>query len=293
MTGPMISSVEERRAKKIAAEEAEIAQLIEENNKPETEDSLPEPEVEDKVEDATEDEPSGDPKAEEEPTGDEAVWKKRYSDLRRSSSKTKADLEAELKELKDNPQLSEIVMPATDEEIGEWQTKYPDIARIVETLATKKAAEKFGEAEAEIESLKAANTVSAIDKMEAKIRKEVPEYDDLKESEVFLDWLDVQPKSVQNALYENTSDPDDAIFVFNLYKERTSAPDKKKKEEKDAASAVSTKSTPNIDTESTKGKVLESWVDGLTMEEFEKEEEKVLEAMRSGNFVYDLTGGAR
>lgn len=292
MTGIMVSSVEDRRAKKIAAEEKEIAELMEQAKKPDA--PVEDPEVQDEpssdpvVDDSTP--PAEDPVVE--PSGEEATWKKRYADLRRSSSKTKSELEARLKALEEAAPAP-MAMPATDEELSDWQEKFPDIARIVETLASKKAAEKFGEAEAEIQTLKKEQEDTSLSRLEAAIRKEVPDYDDLVQDDTFLDWLDGEPDFVQNALYENTADAKKAIWVFNLYSERKEAPKKAKEKAKAAASSVPTKSTPEIDTAEDKGKILESWVDGLSMEDFEKHEKDILDAMKNDTFVYDLTGAAR
>ena len=37
----------------------------------------------------------------------------------------------------------------------------------------------------------------------------------------------------------------------------------------------------------------ESQIDAMSARDFEKNEEAIMEAMRSGNFTYDITGGAR
>ena len=62
----------------------------------------------------------------------------------------------------------------------------------------------------------------------------------------------------------------------------------------DAAKAINAKSgrtTP--DTNNTSGAIKESDVQKMSTKEYEKHSEEIMEAIRSGNFIYDLSGNAR
>jgi hypothetical protein len=48
-----------------------------------------------------------------------------------------------------------------------------------------------------------------------------------------------------------------------------------------------------MDFEESGAKILESQVSRMSASEYEKNEKKIMEAIRKGNFVYDLSGGAR
>ena len=69
---------------------------------------------------------------------------------------------------------------------------------------------------------------------------------------------------------------------------------KKKKSSKGAAEAVSTKSernTPQADESTTYLK--ESQVQAMSAQEYEKNSDAIMEAIRSGKFIYDISGSAR
>ena len=120
------------------------------------------------------------------------------------------------------------------------------------------------------------------------------DFDDLRGSDDFHDWAGEQPKWVQDALYENQDDPKSVIRVIDLYKVDKGMDTKGKRQNtKDAASAVKTKRTAKPETTSTAGQILESEVQRMSSAEYEKRSDEIMEAIRSGKFVYDLSGGAR
>ena len=68
----------------------------------------------------------------------------------------------------------------------------------------------------------------------------------------------------------------------------------KPKADKDAANSVSTKnsrSTPQKD--ETSSYLKESDVQKMSAQEYEKNSDEIMEAIRSGKFVYDVSGSAR
>ena len=75
---------------------------------------------------------------------EEKTFKKRYGDLRRHAQekeKTYQDEIFKLKEQLTQTAKKEINLPKSDEEIAKWSQEYPDVAKIVESIATKKAHE--------------------------------------------------------------------------------------------------------------------------------------------------------
>ena len=51
--------------------------------------------------------------------------------------------------------------------------------------------------------------------------------------------------------------------------------------------------TAKPETTNTAGQILESEVQRMSSAEYEKRSDEIMEAIRSGKFVYDLSGGAR
>jgi len=231
---------------------------------------------------------------EENLSAEEKTYKKRYSDLRSHLNKQTEEIK-ELKELlKKASESGEIRGPASDESIDAWAKKHPQIASIVETIADKKAAEKFAQADARLAEIDKMTADANRTKAENEIRAIHSDFDDLRSSDSFHDWASDQPKWVQDALYENQDDPRSVIRVIDLYKVDNGLDAKgSKRNTRDAASAVATKRNTKLDAENTSGTFRESQVQSMSTHEYEANSDAIMEAIRSGKFIYDISGGAR
>ena len=147
---------------------------------------------------------------EQEPTSaEEKTFKKRYSDLRRHQQKQADELKAKITDLE--RQLSEAArkemkLPKSEEEIEAWTKEYPDVAGIVETIATKKAQEQSVALEERIKAIDALQISASKEKAEVELLKLHPDFSDIRESDSFHEWAEQQPKWVQDALYDNETD---------------------------------------------------------------------------------------
>ena len=236
---------------------------------------------------------------EPEPTSaEEKTFKKRYSDLRRHQQKQAEEFKTELENLK--RQLSEatkkeIKLPKSDEDIEKWAEEYPDVAAIVETIAVKKAREQSLELEARVKAIDEMQTSATKEKAEAELMRLHPDFGEIRDSDDFHEWADEQPKWVQEALYENDNDARSAARAIDLYKsDRNISKEKKSKTTKGAAEAVNTKNTRTKPQENEASSYLkESDVQKMSAQEYEKKSDEIMEAIRSGKFVYDISGSAR
>jgi len=234
-------------------------------------------------------------KAEKEPeTGEERTYKKRYDDIRKLQSNTAAELKAIKAQLENAKEQGSVRPPKSDEDIQAWADKYPDVAAIVETIAEKKAQEKFSHAEDRLKQIDEMSAQADRDKSMDAIRTAHTDFDDLKESDEFHDWAGEQPKWVQDALYENQDDPRSVVRVIDLYKSDKGMDTKsRKKASKEAAKAVVSKRGTKPETADLEGAFSESQVKNMSDKDFEKNMDAIAESQRSGKFVYDLSGGAR
>ena len=236
---------------------------------------------------------------ENEPTNaEEKTFKKRYSDLRRHQQKQAEEFKAELAELKS--QLSaatkkEMKLPKSDDDIEEWAKEYPDVAAIVETIAMKKAKEQSDELETRIKAIDELQYSATKEKAEAALMQMHPDFDEIRDSDDFHEWAEEQPKWVQDALYENDNDARSAARAIDLYKaDKGISKKSKSKNDKGAAEAVETKnkrSKPQSDETSTYLK--ESQVQKMSAQEYEKNADDIMDAIRSGKFIYEISGSAR
>jgi len=236
---------------------------------------------------------------EEEPTNaEEKTFKKRYSDLRRHQQKQSEDFKKEIDELKrqlGDATKKEMKLPKSDEDIEQWAAEYPDVAAIVETIAMKKAREQSTALEERVKAIDEMQVSATKEKAEAELMRLHPDFGDIRDSDDFHEWADEQPKWVQDALYENDNDARSAARAIDLYKaDKGIGNEKKSKKTKGAAEAVSTKgsrSTPQTDEASTYLK--ESQVQAMSPQEYEKHSDEIMESIRTGKFIYDISGSAR
>ena len=238
------------------------------------------------------------PEAEEEPTSaEEKTFKKRYSDLRRHQQKQAEEFKLELAELK--RQLSEATkkemkLPKSDEDIEDWAKDYPDVAAIVETIAMKKAREQSEALEERVKLIDEMQTSASKEKAEAELMRLHPDFDDIRDSDEFHQWAEDQPKWIQDALYENDNDARSASRAIDLYKADMGIGKKKTMSDKDAAKSVSAKDTRSKPQENEEASYLkESEVQRMSAQEYENRSDEIMEAIRSGKFIYDVSGNAR
>ena len=235
---------------------------------------------------------------EPEPAGaEEKSFKKRYGDLRRHMQQKEKEWNEKL-ELMQN-QLTdatkkEIKLPTSEEQLDAWMTKYPDVAAIVETIAIKKAKEQSAELETRVKAVDEMRINAAREKAEAELMRLHPDFDDIRDSDDFHEWADEQPKWVQDALYENDNDARSAARAIDLYKSDRGIGKKKRSSSDDAARSVNTRSSRSRpDATGSSTAILESEVQQMSAQEYERRSDEIMEAIRTGSFVYDLSGSAR
>ena len=244
-----------------------------------------------------EQEATAEPEEAEPTNAEEKTFKKRYSDLRRHQQQQAEDFKKEIETLKS--QLSqaaqkEMKLPKSDEDIEQWAADYPDVAAIVETIAMKKAREQSTALEERMKAIDELQSSASKEKAEAELMRIHPDFGDIRDSDEFHTWAEEQPKWVQDALYDNDNDARSAARAIDLYKADMGIAKTKPKSDKDAAKSVSTKnsrSKPQQDESATYLK--ESQVQKMSAQEYEKNSDQIMEAIRSGKFIYDVSGSAR
>jgi hypothetical protein len=237
------------------------------------------------------------PKEAEPDTAEERSFKKRYGDLRRHQQQKEKELEDKIRALQDQlnqATKSEIKLPKSDEDIEAWTKKYPDVAAIVETIAIKKAKEQSESLEARVKEIDEMKANATREKAEAELMRLHPDFGEIRDSDDFHNWAEEQPKWVQDALYENNEDARSAARAIDLYKADRNIKTKRSSSSKDAARSVGARNERSApQSTGTAGAMLESEVQKMSAQEYEKRSDEIMEAIRTGNFIYDLSGSAR
>ena len=298
-----------RNQARINKDEAELRELLKEAGyaqENETQEETVEAEPDSKEPEAEPVQAEGDTKQKEEPkaeaqeadedddlSAEEKTFKQRYGDIRRHMKDKEQEWKLKFEKLEAQLQSAaknELVLPKSEKEIEAWSKKYPDVAGIVEAIADKKAQERSSDIDKRLKEVEELRITAKREKAEAELAVMHPDFNTIRDDDTFHEWAKEQPRWVQDALYENVDDAKSVSRVIDLYKADKGITTKKKTiEDKGAASSVTTKrtTTPSDSEESTY--IRESQVAKMSMKEYEKRAEEIMEAQRSGKFIYDMS----
>ena len=221
------------------------------------------------------------PIAERPAKAEDRGFKKRYDDLKRhydsTINKHKEELSSLRKQLESGN--TQFVAPKSKEELEAWRKEYPDVYEMVETIAMNKATTRTAEIEDKFKNLQVQQEQIAKEKAEVELLKVHPDFNDLRNNEDFHSWAEQQDPTIQNWLYENTSNSKLASRAIDLYKMDRGLSKLNKKEEKDikkeAAKAIS-KTKKATDSDIPKKKIwTTSEISKLKPHQFEKFEKEI------------------
>ena len=168
------------------------------------------------------------------------------------------------------------------------------MAAIVETIAIKKAREQTELLDKRVKEIDTMQSNVTKEKAEAELLRLHPDFNEIRETDDFHNWAEEQPKWVQDALYENDNDARSAARAIDLYKIDMGIGKKKEPSSKDAARATNTKNARTKPQEdSTSDYLRESAVQAMSAKDYEKNQDAIMEAIRTGKFIYDISGNAR
>jgi hypothetical protein len=229
---------------------------------------------------------------------EEKTFKKRYGDLRRHTQQKETQFQKQIDDLKAQLEKStsnQIQLPKTEEELAHWAEQYPDVAKIVETIAMKKAKEQTLEFEKRFKSLDEREQQTAREKAEMELMKLHPDFTKIRDSEEFHDWVEEQPKWIQQALYENDTDHVAAARAIDLYKaDKGLNKVKRSSSDREAAQSIGVRGSNSAPSNNTdEGVFYESQIAKNSDAWYEKNQEAIQKSIQSGKFVYDISGSAR
>lgn len=226
-------------------------------------------------------------------SAEEKNFKKRYGDLRRHVQEKEQEWKVKFEKLQsqlDKATKNELVLPKTTEEIEAWASKYPDVAGIVEAIADRKAEERSSDIDRRLKEIEELRVDAKRQRAEAELLQLHPDFEEIRADDAFHTWAESQPKVIQDALYENAEDAKSVGRVIDMYKVdkgiKASTP---VNNDKDAASSVRTKRNTQVQQDDASNYLRESQVAKMSIKEYEKRQQEILDAQRSGKFIYDVT----
>ena len=217
---------------------------------------------------------------------DGTVYKKRYDDLKKHYDKKLDEWKTEREALEAANKVSDtgVQVPTTPEEITEFRQKYPDVYKVVESVASMQAEQRAGDLRGEIDSLKKREEDLVVQSAYKELTTLHPDFQEIKTDENFLQWLDEQPQSISDGIYKNNKDARWASRVLDLYKADVGMNKEPKKTVKSAAQTVKSTKAKEIVTDTNANKKVWKGSDIARLKpwEFEKVEADIDLARQEG-----------
>ena len=224
---------------------------------------------------------------EDHPVGvEDAVFKKRYDDLKRHYDETVNKHKDELLKLKKEKEaVASQPIFKSKEELEEWRRDYPDMYDSVMQMTTEASMKAKEEMQEELLQIKKQQTALARDRAEVELAKKHPDFKDIRDSADFHEWASVQDSTVQSWLYDNTDNPKSAARAIDLYKYDRGLSTKKVNYDakKEAAKAVSKTKVSETPSEKKTWKWAE--IQKMKPDVYAKFEEEIDKAHREGRIV--------
>ena len=288
-TQDVVETTEEEQIVETTAEEEQVQEILE----PTPYQNNYRRDLDDKDSDtATEQQDTEEKEAtpEERPvTAEEKAFKKRYDDLKRHYDKTLSKHKTEVTKLKTQVEqaTSQMLPPKDPNELQAWRQKYPDVYDVIESVALNQADARAKKLEEKYEFLQTQQAQIAKEKAEVELLKKHPDFQEIRATDDFHEWVSVQDPTIQGWLYDNPDNADLCARAIDLYKIDKGITSKKSKVKtetlkKEAAKAItSTKKANQVNvTEKKIWSVAE--ISKLKPHEFDKHEKEIMLARREG-----------
>jgi len=214
-------------------------------------------------------------------------YKKRYDDLKRHYDSKLNEFKQREEELIKQA-VPEYKAPKTPEELEEFKKSYPDVFEVVETVAHMQSESKAKVLEERLSKLQEREQEISQQEAEKRLRERHPDFDDIRNSDDFHKWAKEQPSSIQSWIYDNADDADLASRAIDLFKRDLGidVPEKVTKSSSKTKSAADMVSTKTTAVEPKSEKVWsEREIAAMSMDEFDKYESEISEAMQQGRIV--------
>ena len=179
--------------------------------------------------------------AKKEETAPEHDYKKRYDDLKRHYDQKIQEFKTKEQELESAMQQSNVnvPLPKTPEELDKFRQEYPDVYDVMETIASEKANQQAQGLQDELKTLKAREKENLVKVAYRELKTLHPDFEDIKQDEKFLQWLEEQPDTISDGVLKNNTNARLAARVVDLYKADLGITTKKQSKKPDVSAAMS------------------------------------------------------
>ena len=220
-------------------------------------------------------------------------YKKRYDDLKKhydSSLNNFRQRETELLQ-KVTANQPEYKAPKTAEELEQFKAQYPDVYEVVESVAHMQSENQVAELQTRLDAMQGREAEILKQEAEKDLRDNHPDFDEIRNSDEFQDWANLQPEAIKEWIFNNPDDATLASRALDLFKKDiglnvqqvTQTKSNSKQATQAAADMISTKTT-SVDPQQQKV-WSEKEIAAMSVAEFDKFEEEISNAMQEGRII--------
>ena len=215
-------------------------------------------------------------------------YKKRYDDL-------KAHYDSRLNEFKAREQelIQEAVAnrpeykaPKSPEELEKFKNEYPDVYEVVESVAHMQSENQVAELQTRLDAMQGREAEILKREAEKDLREKHPDFDDIRNSDEFQDWANLQPEAIKDWIFNNPNDATLASRALDLFKKDIGLEQPKSNSKQTKQSAADMISTKTTSVEPNQQRVWsEREIAAMSVAEFDKYESEISDAMQEGRII--------
>ena len=215
-------------------------------------------------------------------------YKKRYDDLKTHYDSRLNEFKAREQELIQEAVSNrpEYKAPKSAEELEKFKNEYPDVYEVVESVAHMQSENQVAELQTRLDAMQGRETEILKREAEKDLREKHPDFDEIRNSDEFQEWADLQPESIKDWIFNNPSDATLASRALDLFKKDIGLEQPKsnsKQTKQSAADMISTKTT-SVDTNQQRV-WSEREIAAMSVAEFDKYESEISDAMQEGRII--------
>ena len=215
-------------------------------------------------------------------------YKKRYDDLKTHYDSRLNEFKAREQELIQEAVSNrpEYKAPKSAEELEKFKNEYPDVYEVVESVAHMQSENQVAELQTRLDAMQGRETEILKREAEKDLREKHPDFDEIRNSDEFQDWANLQPESIKDWIFNNPSDATLASRALDLFKKDIGLEQPKsnsKQTKQSAADMISTKTTsvnPNQQRVWSEREIA-----AMSVAEFDKYESEISDAMQEGRII--------
>jgi len=215
-------------------------------------------------------------------------YKKRYDDLKTHYDSRLNEFKAREQELIQEAVSNrpEYKAPKSAEELEKFKNEYPDVYEVVESVAHMQSENQVAELQTRLDAMQGRETEILKREAEKDLREKHPDFDEIRNSDEFQDWADLQPESIKDWIFNNPSDATLASRALDLFKKDIGLEQPKSNSKQTKQSAADMISTKTTSVETNQQRVWsEREIAAMSVAEFDKYESEISDAMQEGRII--------